>query len=305
MIAATIPGPSLTILEYIDRYELLRPLSPSRRNQYRYSVRALSRFAKYDVPLSELCDDLINRWLLDLRRRGLTPRTIKSYRMDVLVLWRSAAADGLAVAPRRICPAHVPEMNPDAWTPGEVHRLLAAADELPGYFRATGIKCSVWWCAFILVGWDTGLRFTDMFRFRGSDILNGGELLLIQHKTGLVHRARLQAENMADWERSALRCNFTDHWRTIRERGWIPWNHRRDDVKPDAVSLVYLSSPSRDAARELDHAMAMLAAAGIQLLGSAATNCNHVAAAFVWANHRAVEALLSDWKIMAPPGRWE
>ena len=206
---ATVDKPveELTLLDYIDKYELLRPLSLPRRNQYRYSVRSLNHFAKYEVTLTELSDELVNRWLLDLRRRGLAPRTIKSYRTDILTLWRSAAVDGLAIEPRRISPVKLPQSNPDAWTQDDLRRLLAAAGELKGYFRATGVKCSDWWTAFLLVGWDTALRFTDMFRFRGSDILPGGELLLIQSKTGQVHRARLRPETLLALEKIASDMN--------------------------------------------------------------------------------------------------
>ncbi len=112
------------------------------------------------------------------------------------------------------------------------------------------------------------------------------------------------AESMACWERHAFRDNYAGAWRTIRERCLISWNHRRSESKPDAVSLVYLSSPERGAMDELLTVARGLQDAGIPLLGTGATNDGHLAAAFVWGHQRTVGRLLGDWCIEPPPGRW-
>jgi hypothetical protein len=76
------------------------------------------------------------------------------------------------------------------------------------------------------------------------------------------------SEALSRWERDAHRDNYGGRWRTILERGFIPWNHRRGQTKPDAVSLVYLTSPDRAAELELLAVMKRLHNAAVPILGN-------------------------------------
>ncbi len=72
-------------------------------------------------------------------------------------------------------------------------RLLAAADQLRGFFRGTRIERRLWWRAFLLTAWYTGLRLGDVLAIRFDSIAptpdGGGRLTVVMNKTGdAIHR---------------------------------------------------------------------------------------------------------------------
>ena len=99
MIASTVP----TISEYVEQYYLERQIKDTSVKQLAVAARALERFAGRGVPVSELSDELVNRWLVDLEQSGRSPHTVRGRRRDVLTLWRSARAAGLVETVRHDC----------------------------------------------------------------------------------------------------------------------------------------------------------------------------------------------------------
>lgn len=70
--------------------------------------------------------------------------------------------------------------------------LLRAADALPGKFLQNGIDRNLWWVAFLLTAWATGLRLGDLLAIKRESIkpiADGFGISIVMSKTGrVIHR---------------------------------------------------------------------------------------------------------------------
>jgi len=131
------------------------------------SVRALDRWHGNQVLLSELTDELLNRWLLSMEDE-LAPKSIRRRRGDVLALWRHAEFVGAVEGkPERIRKVKVPKQIPDCFSMNELVALLAACESF-GEYLPNGIKLGAYLFAFINTAYDSALRFADLMRERKS-----------------------------------------------------------------------------------------------------------------------------------------
>jgi integrase len=135
-------------------------------------------------------DSLFNRWLLGLK---LSAYTRANNRVMGLTLWRHALDLGLTdqsigriVTVKRIFPP------PVAWSMDELSKLLEHASNLSGSYKQ---QCPrrAYWRAWILLGYESGLRMTDLHDLRASAI-RGNRLWTIAHKTGAPVGKRLTSD---------------------------------------------------------------------------------------------------------------
>jgi len=163
-------------------------------DQYR---RCVARFAAYlgrpptveHLNLEE-CNAFL-RWLPVTY--GIGPQSVKNYRTALLRVWNYAGDVGLAKHPhaRRLRMPRVPQRRVQAWSRSNIGALLAAASTLPGRLR-NGISAADFLVAWILVGYDTGLRPGDLRLLDWPDVdLDSGTISLTQHKTGQLHGCRI------------------------------------------------------------------------------------------------------------------
>lgn len=75
-------------------------------------------------------------------------------------------------------------------------RLLATARQIPGRFKC-GVMYADFLRAWVLVGWETGLRFSDLMALRFASIRPDGSLVLVQGKTSKPVSHRLSADALA------------------------------------------------------------------------------------------------------------
>jgi integrase len=137
-----------------------------------------------------LTDSLVNRWLASLSQ---SPTTRSNYRRKAVTLWRHAHDLGLAADyPKRVVRVKANPKPPVAWTLGEVSALVAAAQQMTQRFKRSRCPMSVFYEAFVRIGFESGLRYSDLLSLR-CEQLREGRLYVVPNKTGAQVPKRLTA----------------------------------------------------------------------------------------------------------------
>lgn len=133
------------------------------------------------VTPSTLEDSLFNRWLASLAQ---SPTTRSNYRRMGLTLWRFACDLKLAEHyPRRVVRVKARPKPPVAWTMKDMESLLAAARSATYRFKRSRCPASNFFTAWLLAGYETGLRFSDLLALQCHQ-LRQDRLYVVQNKTG-------------------------------------------------------------------------------------------------------------------------
>jgi len=204
--------------EYVDSRDLCH-------NYRRHLMRTAESMASFGITsVADLNPHLVTRWLDSLA----CSRTTKSnYRRQALTIIRAALGPGCAnfiEGVRRVKHSVPP---PVAWSEKELERLLAAADSMKRTL-ASGCPASLFFRAWILTGYFTGLRFSDELHLKVNQ-LRGDRLHHVISKTSqpyvkvlnqevvdllrqlAEHPANLSGRTFFDW---ALK----DHWLRVHFR---------------------------------------------------------------------------------------
>ena len=130
---------------------------------------------------STLSDSSFNRWLASLPRHQTTR---SNYRRMGLTLWRHAVDLGLAEhCPKKIVRVKPLVEPPIAWTLGELGTLVATAHTWHGCFKRSHCPMSLFYEAWLLAGFETGLRFSDLHGLTTAS-LRHNRLMVRMNKTG-------------------------------------------------------------------------------------------------------------------------
>lgn len=204
------------LIAYVDRYLLQRDVSPEYAGQLHARARKLCEWAERELTVECWSDDLLNAFLKSLSGK-VTPETIRGYRCNLLALWNGCYDDRLTnVAPGRIRRPKIAERVIDAWDHADIEKLLATAAAQRGRFKF-GCRKSEWFTAFVRVGYTTALRLGDVLKLTWQDVGAGGEVTVVQNKTGKRHIVALSEADIAavraiDWQGPEL----------------LPWKQRQD-----------------------------------------------------------------------------
>ena len=191
--------------DLVMRYALRRDLRSASVEQLQYAMETFGRFLTREPSLADFTDDVVNRFLCWLPTCGYAHDTIKTRRRSLLTLWRSAADDGLTVAPRKVRPLAPVYVLPRAWTPSQVALILGECDQLRGTFRSCPtVERRLFARAFVLTAYETGFRRGDVLRIRRAMIEPSGLIPLVQSKTGRVHVSRVRPETIAAIDRMGV-----------------------------------------------------------------------------------------------------
>ncbi|MHB8864466.1 MAG: tyrosine-type recombinase/integrase [Pirellulaceae bacterium] len=140
----------------------IKPMSVSHT---RWMMLRLREHYGRDILLSELTDALAAEHFVWLRAtRGMKATTINNgHRATLFCIWRNAYDLGLVPKLPRVRKLKEQRDEPDSWGTDELSKLLAATSVMKGHQPWPGcIPCELWWRAFILVGWWTGLRASSL-----------------------------------------------------------------------------------------------------------------------------------------------
>jgi len=176
-----------------ETYFTQRVVGPGQSGHLRDTANMLGRYLGREAVLSDLTAATINGFLKSIEI-GKSPSTMASRRGHVIAIVM-AAVDAEALTPfplRTVRRYRKSAPLPEAWSPDEVRRLIAAARDLPGSHK--GVPRAAWWSAYIATAYETGLRPVDLHRLTRASIAQNGVIAIEQHKTGvaIVRRVRPQ-----------------------------------------------------------------------------------------------------------------
>ena len=165
-----------------------------------YPITRFSRFLGRPAVVGDLNAAPINALLIDLLN-DLHRETVHSYRRVILVIWRFAyETEVLQEFPRRVRPIKCPQREIQGYDASQMETLLATAEKFPGTFKKTKIEKAIFWRAFIITAWYTGLRVSDILEIEDKRIARqpdgSGRLSVVMKKTGNVIHRMLPPEAM-------------------------------------------------------------------------------------------------------------
>lgn len=167
-------------------------LAPITEQQYRRSVHRFEEFLQKPSVVSDLCVSNVNgylHWLQNTKNLGAT--SVSNHRVGLCRVWQHAANMGLCGSPdtRRIRKQPRQKRKVQPWTDNQVAMLIEVAESMPGRLSC-GVPANLYLTARLWLGWDTGLRPSDLRILRWSDVDFATQSITItQHKTGNVHTA--------------------------------------------------------------------------------------------------------------------
>jgi len=178
-------APSTTLDAVVDRYALGRELAATSIAQHRYSVLSFSRHLGRAATIADLTDDAVSGWLVALADQGQARETIRTKRRCLLTLWRAWCEDNTEWPwPRRVRKIKRDTRDPQAWDEAQFARLVAFVRGLPGTMKWHGVAWADFWTGYVLLGYDTGLRFGDLITVPLAPLAATGVLWVRQGKTG-------------------------------------------------------------------------------------------------------------------------
>jgi integrase len=183
----------MIVKHLLESLQLQTELEQCTVDQYARALRKLGEYLGRESDVSDLSLETINGFLANLKAKGLTGTTVRNYRVSIVRLWNVAIDEGLAEPfnPRKLRSPRIERRPVRSWSPSQVTMLLSAAERLEGRLQC-GVNRSDFLAAWIRVGYDTGLRPSDLRLLRWSDVdLSEGTIVLTQHKTRRPHAAKL------------------------------------------------------------------------------------------------------------------
>lgn len=181
MIATTLRGA-------LENYTLYRDLSSETMAWYRRAVSVYCGWAGHDVQLSEFNGEQISRMLADKQKAGRSPHYVKSLRNGLVALLREIRGNAPVERVRSI---KTPPLDPEAWQPAEVEKLLAACAPMP--------EASRWrWRLIIACGYYSGLDRCDLERIEQANIDARGTLICRRRKTGALVIVQVPMDLLAE-----------------------------------------------------------------------------------------------------------
>lgn len=172
----------MSIPQLAEEYLSEREASP----HYRWFLRRIASLL-HDAGLATAGDFTpcsINAWLGALRG-DLSATTRGNYRRGALVLWHYASSRGLADHPNgRVKRVKQSRKAPVAWSMDELAGLLDRCRSLDGHLRNSGCPAKLFWTAWVLAGYELGIRRSDLHNLR-ADQVRGNRVYIVQNKTGV------------------------------------------------------------------------------------------------------------------------
>lgn len=170
---APLPPPESGTLraffEDVYRPQRLLGCHPTSPRDYRNTLRLLFNYRGRDVPVSELSDRFASDFLNWLLERDMRSVTVNGHRGRLLALWRLAAEHHLVDALPKVRKLPISVDVPDAWTPEETARIVAAPLEMNWRAPIAGIPAGQFWNALLLVQYWTGMRHGSLMKLRIAD----------------------------------------------------------------------------------------------------------------------------------------
>jgi integrase len=190
-----------TLSEYADFYVRLLDGSSGYFDQLRWAISRFDQWAGRSIYIDELTEQMVNDYLV-ATKECLAPQTRINRRNMLLRLWRHSSTNpALIVRPAMlnrdlIGKVRRRQKSPRGWPIEDVRKLFITADGLKGAY-ATSITKRLWWRAYILGAWSSGLRRCDLMSLKRADVPATGKVAIVQVKTGRHVIGNFSEEAMA------------------------------------------------------------------------------------------------------------
>lgn len=163
----------MTFSEVAERYLSQRIVS----DNYAKNLRSIASRA------GELGGDSLNNYLR-ARSATLQSTTVRSERTILMTLWRYAYEEGIAeTGPRGVMRIKVRRAPTKAWTVEQLKELVDGTKLLESRRLRSGAPLGTFLRAWLLLGYECGGRFGDLWRFTGDQI-DRDAIAWTQSKTG-------------------------------------------------------------------------------------------------------------------------
>ncbi|XZE35432.1 tyrosine-type recombinase/integrase [Pirellulaceae bacterium SH501] len=254
----------------LDQIAMERELCYKTHNMYARSVRRFSAWLGKQAQSEDLERDNLNRFILHIQQER-SNTTAGNYRRALCRLWNhlTEVEHKPSYEIKRLRRPKAEEHPVTAWSLQDFEALLKSAEELSGRFRNIRVKPKDFFTALIWVAYNTGLRPSDLFLLRWSDIdFATKSICLIQNKTKKPHVTFLDDPAILALERireSDEEFVFPVTWSVVRKwmekifRGAAKHGFRRvrgknlGTLRKTNATQVYISSGESAAAESLGH----------------------------------------------------
>jgi integrase len=184
------------LADLLDLYTGSRECSVRYRESLRRTVRQAESAGVRSV--TDLQPTVVNRFLSSLSTSATTRQNV---RRELLTLWRWAFEEGMTeVPPLRVMRIKSKTKPVEAWSLQEMQRMLACAEADESRIGGAGNrKVCDWLPGWVVIAYDTGLRFSDVLALQDSNVRNGC-IAGTAAKTGkaLVRPMSVYAQQWAD-----------------------------------------------------------------------------------------------------------
>lgn len=159
-----------TVDSVLESYLLQSDLAQTSIEYYRKSVQVFCRWS-VAANAPEFTAATVSRFLLDKQAEGRSSHYRASLRNALRALLRFAGCQ------EKLRQVKLASLSPEAWTPEEVAKLIAACEPMPEGSR-------LYWQTLIQAAWYTGLSQADLHRVKIDDFAADGTLEIARSKTG-------------------------------------------------------------------------------------------------------------------------
>jgi integrase len=170
-LPAPEPGTVRHFFETVYRPQQVLNCTAAHTADLRSMLGRLREHYGRDILLSELTDSLAADHLVWMLARGIEPVSVNNrHRAPLFAVWRLAHQRGLVAAAPLVKKLKEHQDEPDAWTHGELQRMVAAAAGLrPGYFVGGFPVCHLLE-ALLTIGWWAPVRKSSLLSIRRDDV---------------------------------------------------------------------------------------------------------------------------------------
>jgi integrase len=185
--------------DLVQKIATERDLESATIGQYHRACRKLGSFLGKIPEVDDFSEENVNAFLTQLKDLGKSSTTIINYRVALTVIWNYAVARDLCQPfnPRKLKRPKQEQRVVRSWSLSQIKILIDACAKVPGRLQC-GVATGAFLAAWVRVGYDTGLRPSDLRLLRWADVdFCQKTITLTQHKTKRAHTARLSPAALA------------------------------------------------------------------------------------------------------------
>lgn len=180
----------------VENMLLERPVDVNTGKNYMRSIRFFGDYLHRPATRDDLVETVVNRWLAAVSAVR-SSATVLGHKRSITAVWNWLAEQRLVedYNARRLRRVALVLPPPQAWSITQLRALLEGAESMPGRLAA-GYTAAELMRAWVLVGYETGIRPKDLRALRPRDI-QGHRIAITQNKTKRQHSCTISPAAVA------------------------------------------------------------------------------------------------------------